>query len=218
MQIYWKYLKPIQDKFCPNLVQDNTEWLIWLESVSEKVKAVGGAKGFTLDFVSLYDNLDPKLVISALRFAIADCNLFWSDSEIEWLISLVSLSIENGYGRYGNDWFKILHGIPTGSSISVALANITVSYCLQMVFDELGGAPDDLVGYRSYVDDVGGCWIGSVDDFVEFSEKVNNLLFERYGLSIKGGNWEIMKGSQFSVFLDVKFRFDSIPKCYATTK
>lgn len=211
--INWRFLKPLQDKFCPNLVQDSTQWLLWLEERDNLIERGVGTKGFSWDFVALYDNLHPDLVITALKHAIeqTDCN--WTQGEIDWLIDLVEISIRNAYARYGKNWFKILKGIATGGNISVTLANITVAYCLDLVFKQLGGPPSDLIGYRTFVDDIGGLWKGTADDFVVFSERVNQLLFELSGLSIKDPSqkkWDINDGDTFTVFLDVKFRFDPV--------
>ena len=45
--INWRYLKPLQDKFCSNLVQDSTQWLMWLDSLDQNLKEKVGLKGFS---------------------------------------------------------------------------------------------------------------------------------------------------------------------------
>ena len=63
-----------------------------------------------------------------------------------------------------------MKGIPTGGSISVTLANITVAYCLMKVFELMGGPPDDLVGYKSFVDDVEDVGLARMKIFVCFQK------------------------------------------------
>ena len=132
--INWKYLKPLQDSFCKDVVQDSTEVLQWLEDMNKTINPASQTKGFSWDFSALYDNLNPTLVIKALRFAIAELRPSWSTDLVEWLIQLVELSLTSAFAKYGNNWYRALLGIPTGGSLSVTLANITVYYALVMKY------------------------------------------------------------------------------------
>ena len=105
----WKYLKPLQDEFCFDLVKDSTETLKWLEGVASSRDS--GLSGFTWNFSSLYDNLTPELVLEALIFAISELRPEWSASFVDWLLKLVNLSLKSCFGRHGNDWYmKLLLG------------------------------------------------------------------------------------------------------------
>ena len=60
---------------------------------------------FTFDFDSLYDRLDPDVVISALRDAIQSCRDDWPTEFMDWLIDLANLSIEASVAEYQNKFY-----------------------------------------------------------------------------------------------------------------
>ena len=79
-----------------------------------------------------------------------------------------------------------------------------------MFDEELGAPPEDPIGFRRFVDDIGGVWKGSKEDFICWSDRVNEGL-KRYGLSIKDtpeDKWELNPPGSYTVFLDIKFEFD----------
>ena len=49
------------------MLKDSTEALVWLQDIEKKVRKGGRhPTPFTFDFASLYDSLDPILVIKAV--------------------------------------------------------------------------------------------------------------------------------------------------------
>ena len=204
----WKFLKPLQDDFCHDVVQDSTEVLQWLEEMNMKRGNNSSLKGFSWDFSALYDNLSPLLVIQALRCAIVECRPEWSNELANWIIQLVELSLNSAFAKYGSSWYRSLIGIPTGGSLSVVLANIAVYYALRSVLSE-NYAPE-LVDFRRSIDDIAGTWEGSEDAFNTWADKINAQLQSRFGLSIKdkpAEAWDLNNPDTFTVFLDIKFRF-----------
>ena len=105
----WKYLKPLQDEFCVDLVKDSSEALRWLGDQDPK----GSFSGFSWDFVSLYDNLTPELINEALRIAISELRPDWSSEFVEWILDLVNISISSSFGKHGRFWYRNLKGIAT---------------------------------------------------------------------------------------------------------
>ena len=67
------------------------------------------------------------------------------------------------------------------------------------------------MGLKQFVDDLGGLWSGSEEDFISWSNDVNARLVE-FGLSIKEdptNTWDFNHPGVFTVFLDIKFQFDT---------
>ena len=177
---------------------------------------VGGLRGkrvrcFALDFDSLYDSLDQSLVLKAVRAAISELRKYWSADKVNWICKLIELSLTSSVAKFGNNWYRSLNGIPTGNSLSVMLANITVYYVLRKVIYALDVKPPDLIDLRRFIDDIGGMWNGSVRTFKVWADSINEQLEKKYGLSLKKDRnkaWDISDRGEFATFLDVKFKFD----------
>ena len=97
--INWKYLQPLQDECCQDLVGDSTEAFQWLEGLNTHPHR-RRANGFAWVFVSLYDNLTPKLVKIALKSAIKECRPHWNSKFVNCLMALVELSLDASFARY----------------------------------------------------------------------------------------------------------------------
>ena len=209
----WKYFQALQDEFCEDLVKDSTEVLRWLED-TQKAHPVGlGIKkinGFSWDFSSLYDNLTPDLVLEALGVAMDELKRDWPPDFKDWLLDLVRLSLNSSFGRFGKSWYKSIIGIPTGGSLSVSLANIAVYYVLRSVIYNSPDTPDSLMALKRFVDDLTGLWVGSEEDFIIWSDQVNERLGD-FGLSIKDSpdiKWDFKKPGEYTTFLDINYSFD----------
>jgi len=153
--------------------------------------------------------LSPTLVIKALRCAISELRKDWPQELVEWLIELVQLSLDSAFAKYGDNWFRSLIGIPTGGSLSVTLANIAVFYALRAALAE-NPAPE-LLAFRRFIDDIAGLWAGTEESFINWSDRINAKLQTDFGLSIKDNPseaWDFNNPDSFTVFLDIKFRFD----------
>ena len=104
-------------------------------------------KCFTFDFKSLYDSLEPTLVREAVSYAMDTCRLEWSADLKNWILSLIDFSLRASVAKYNNSWWKQKNGIPTGGSLCVQLANISVYYVMsQKVYDK----PDKMLSKTFY--------------------------------------------------------------------
>ena len=175
------------------MVKDSTEVLQWLEGFNA-LDSASPVCGFSWDFAALHDNLTPTLVKEALLVAIDELRSDWSPEFVTWLMNLVNLSLGSSFAKYGKYWYRSKIGIPTGGALSVTLANIAVFYVLRKTVygPSFSDVPPELLGIKRFVDDVGGLWLGSKDNFISWSEDVNVRL-EKFGLSIKekpADNWD----------------------------
>ena len=76
--------------------------------------------------------MKPDLVIEALKAAMLECRrLDWSNGFQEWVIALVRHSLKSAVGKFDGYWYRQKKGIPTGGSLCVELANITVYYVMR---------------------------------------------------------------------------------------
>ena len=206
--INWKYLKPLQDEFCSDLVKDSAEALRWLESLNNHNHKDKNISGFAWDFSSLYDNLTPQLVMEALLIAISELRPDWSAEFIKWIMDLVELNLTSSVGKFGNLWYRNKVGVVTGGSLSVSLANIAVFYALRCVLED--NATLHLLGFKRFLDDIMGLWTGTKEQFTSWADSVNRGL-GKWGLSIKDNEedcWQFSPPSVDCIFLDIRFRFD----------
>ena len=97
--------------------------------------------------------------------------------------------MESSFGIFQGQWYKSISGISTDSSISVQLANITVYYVLRKVIYNTK-LNDQVVkdGLRRFIDDGVGLFIGTIEEFMRFSQQVT-LELAKYGLIIEPGEW-----------------------------
>ena len=203
----WKFLQPLQEEFCKDLVKDSTEALGWLEDIAKSKSA--GLSGFSWDFSSLYDNLSPEFVLEALTFAISELRSDWSNDFVGWLISLLELSLKSCFGKHGNSWYLNKSGIATGGSLSVSLANIAVYYAIRCAIYDSDNNPKELLSLRRFVDDLTGIWTGTFEEFIAWSDSVNQNL-HKLGLSIKDNDvdpWDFIEPGAYTTFLDIKYMF-----------
>ena len=125
-----RFLKDLETDFCEDLLKDTNSALSWLDSVNENYSVADKKqmKAFTFDFKSLYDSLKPDLVIEAVRYAITTCRPEWSDRKRKWILDLIKVSLLSSIGKYKDKFYLQKNGVPTGGSLCVQLANITVFY------------------------------------------------------------------------------------------
>ena len=127
-----RFLKPLESDYCTDLLEDTSSALRWLDKINRELtpEIKKRLNCFTFDFKSLYDSLQPTLVIEAVKHAMETCRLYWSDELKNWIISLIDFSLRASVAKYDKNWWKQKNGIPTGGSLCVQLANITVLYMM----------------------------------------------------------------------------------------
>ena len=103
--------------------------------------------------ILLYDSINPTLAITALKDAMSSCRPDWSPVFISWLLDLINLSLESSFGEYLGKFFKLLFGLPTGGSLIVQIANVTVFYVLKCVLYSDKVLMKEIVSMKRYIDD-----------------------------------------------------------------
>ena len=205
-----KWLKDLEKDFCGDLVKDTNESLRWLEKINTLDKSKKRKLSpFTFDFEALYDSLDPDLVFEALREAMDVCRPSWRKKFKDWILDLVKLSIRASIGEFDGKFYKQLGGLPTGGSLIVEIANITVYYVLKHSLYNNKHLMKDVIGIKRFIDDGVGVHRMNQRTFSKWKKTVSSLVSE-FGLTIKDSDWNQPDDNQISVnFLDIRFWFDS---------
>ena len=204
-----KWLRELQYDYCTDLVQDSIETLSWLEEM-DKVKKSSKKRNFipfTFDFESLYDSLDPDLVITALREAMDLCRSEWSQKFKDWIIDLVRLSIDGSIAEFRGFLFRQLKGLATGGSLIVEIANITVYFVLKKTVYSDQSLMKNITDIKRYIDDGVGIHSMTKRSFASWRKTVSSRIQE-FGLRIKDSDWNVPEDSEPVNFLDINFWFD----------
>ena len=205
-----KWLKPLENDFCTDMVKDTNSTLRWLDTIDKTYTREQKAelKPFTFDFEALYDSLTPDLVVLAIRFAINKCRPNWSNEFTDWVLKNVALSMKSANGIHKGNWYKPVNGIPTGGSLSVQLANITVFYVLYHTLYSNEILMSYILSLKRFIDDETGLFKGTVEQFKFWKEEVTRGL-KTYNLNIKEEDWDMAVEPNSTVhFLDIKYGFN----------
>ena len=162
-------------------------------------------KSFTFDFKSLYDNLRPELVKEAILHAMQTCRPGWSVAKRNWITKLIDLSLRASIGKFKKHFYLQKNGVPTGGSLCVQLANITVYYIMNKAVYSNPQMMTNVKELKRYIDDGGGFYLGSERSFTVWMNAVNTAL-RPYGLYIDETVFKEV--NQFVPFLDIQFCFD----------
>ena len=187
-----KWLKGLEAEYCKDLVKDTIETLQWLDQVDKQCEpnVKTNLKLFTFDFTSLYDSLTPKLVLEAVEHAISECRPNWTPGFTKWLLDNISLSMQSAVGHHKDKWYKPVNGIPTGGSLSVQLANITVFYVLDKILYSKDHMMQRIHSMVRFIYDGAGLFNGSIRQFHAWKTELMKGLAP-YNLSIKPEDWQI---------------------------
>ena len=205
-----KWLMKLQKDYCKDLVEDTNDTLRWLEEMNTKTKKLKkNLTPFTFDFDSLYDSLKPTLVLKALEDAMHTCRPEWDPNFKKWLLALVNLSIESAVGIFRGKFFKPKGKLPTGGSISVPAANITVYFVLNNVLYSDRHLMKDDIDIRRFIDDGVGAHTMTKRVFNVWKTEVSKRVAHFGNLKIKEKDWTEPPTKFGSVnFLDILFSFD----------
>ena len=153
-----RYLKELEKDFCLDLLKDTNSALRWLDQAEKQIPKDEKKllKSFTFDFRSLYDSLAPYLVREALQYAMDTCRNDWEAEKKNWVLNLVDLSLRSSIGEFQGCWFRQKNGIPTGGSLCVELANITVYYIMNKTVYNNPELMMNIKLVKRYIDDGGG--------------------------------------------------------------
>ena len=202
------FVQQLEKDFCKDLLKDTNGALLWLDDINSKspLQSKKTYQSFTFDFKGLYDSLKPDLVIEALKAAMLECRrLDWSNGFQEWVIALVRHSLKSAVGKFDGYWYRQKKGIPTGGSLCVELANITVYYVMRkQVYNNIN-LMKHVKHVKRYIDDGAGFFTSNKRQFVIWLAAVNRAL-ETDGLEIDEYNFQEL--GICVPFLDVQFCFD----------
>ena len=201
------YLKNAEKLFCQDLVKDTTGALQWLEILNDRYTTAQKKlfKCFTFDFASLYDSLSPALVLEATGYALEKVYTDWSKDKIDWVMSLIELSLRSSVGCYKGKWYQQKKGIATGGTICVELANITVCYVMEKILYSDPEMMKNVTSFKRFVDDCVGAFKGPVRLFRIWEKSIRDKLLE-FGL--KTDDFVVCKSGEPLPFLDIQFYFD----------
>ena len=204
------WLRKLQEDYCADLVKDTIASLQWLEGFNKSNQIHNKrVTPFTFDFDSLYDRLDPDVVISALRDAMCTCRVDWPVEFKDWLISLIKLSIEASVGEFQNKFYVSRKGLPTGGSIIVELANIAVYYVMRTALYSDKELMKGIISIRRYIDDGVGLHVMTRRQFDNWKTTISKRVAS-FGLKIKDTDWTVpQKHTDMVNFLDINFTFDN---------
>ena len=136
---------------------------------------------------------------------MAECRPDWSSGFRGWVIKLVKLSLLAAVGKYEGRWYRQKKGIPTGGSLCVELANITIFYLMRKFVYSNRNLMKHVAHVKRYIDDGAGFFTGSRRQFESWISSVNHALkvpclaideftFEELGICVP--------------FLDIRFCID----------
>ena len=108
--------------------------------------------------------------------------------------------------KYGNAWYKQNNGVPTGGSLCVQIANITVFYAMFKNVYSHAHLMRNVIDIKRFIDDGSGFFCGSEDVFNNWLNEINEGIGV-LGLTIDESNFQ--EPTHYVNFLDINFCFDS---------
>ena len=123
----------------------------------------------------------------------------------KWILDLIDFSLRASVGWFKGNWYIQKQGVPTGGSLCVQLANITVYYVMNKAVYSQQRLMQNIKEAMRYIDDGAGFYMGSDRSFKTWMNSVNGAL-QPYGLLI---DESLIKDiDEFAPFLDILFCFD----------
>ena len=202
-----RFLKSLEKDYCKDLLADTSDALRWLDAADQELSpnTKKELNCFTFDFKSLYDSLKPDLVKEATRHAMDKCRQNWSEELKKWIISLIDFSLRASVAKYDNSWWKQKNGIPTGGSLCVQLANITVFFVMSKKVFDVPDMMTNIKDIKRFIDDGAGFYLGSEEQFNVWLANVNRCIGP-LGLHIDESIFRT--NNHFINFLDIQYCFD----------
>ena len=204
-----RYLKDLEKDYCTDLLVDTSDALRWLDEANRELSAARkkSVNCFTFDFKALYDSLNPDLVKEALMDAMNMSRPGWSEELKNWLLSLVDFSLRASVAKYEDSWYLQKNGVPTGGSLCVQIANITVFYVMNKKVYSQPHLMRYVIDLKRFIDDGVVFFIGTKEEFTYWLRVINSNI-GLHGLVIDESNFQTP--GNFVNFLDILFCFDII--------
>ena len=109
--------------------------------------------------------------------------------------------MKSAVGKFEDEWYVQKHGIATGGSLCVELANIAVYFIMRERVYNDKKLMKNVKHIKRYIDDGAGFYVGSSDQFKSWLVSVNDAISEP-GLFIDEANIEEV--GSFVPFLNIK--------------
>ena len=202
----FRWLRDLSVEFASDLVRDSTEALKKLEDLSSNDMVNNSMKSFNLDIVSLYDSLSPELVLKAFDHAVEHLRPEWDPDFVLWLKGLISLSFDSSFLCFRGVFYKSNKGIPTGGTLSVDLANLTVKYVLNIIFKLDNFFSQNIILFLRFVDDGAGLLDATEDQFHSWISRLNEISHSRFNIRF---TYEVNPVNDWTTFLDINFKYIS---------
>ena len=198
------WLGSLSRDYCKDSVKDTTEALKRLDTLDRCSSLVGeDSVSFSTDVVSLYDSLKHEVVLEALDDAISTCRPEWTPSFINWLKNLIIDGFEAAVLNFGQKWYRLARGIPTGAVCSVDLGNIAVYYVLKTLLYSVPERSRMLINVMRFIDDVTGQAHGPTEALLSMLESLRQEMIRTFSLDITFEAHSVRQPTQFLDFLYV---------------
>jgi len=137
----------------------------------DKVRNLHDKKLVSFDVDSLFTNVPLDDVLDFLERKLSSFHQR-IPIPVNYFIDLIRLCVTNNVFTFDGDFYKQIHGIAMGSSLSPVLANLY----MEMFESELLPSilPPDTIWFR-YVDDIFSMWQMNRSDFDDFLNRLNTL-------------------------------------------
>ena len=116
------------------------------------------------------------------------------------------MSLNSSIGVFENVWYVQNGGVPTGGTLCVQLANITVYSKMRKVVYSDPILMMNIKSTKRYIDDGAGAFMGTSEEFINWITLVN-IRLSQFGLVID--EYTIKQNGEYVPFLDIQFCFDS---------
>jgi hypothetical protein len=176
-------------------INDWSKWLdYWLQEIKQHVPTYlkdsqqvldelklidlpPGAKLFTCDANSMYNNIDTEHAIEVITWWLNDLdaqNKLGLYFPLEAVIEAMKIIMRNNLFEFGDCYFLQLLGTAMGTSAAVMWA--TIYYAYHEVHTLIPNHGQHLLYFKRFIDDMIGVWIGNATtDWLAFCEDVNNF-------------------------------------------
>ena len=150
--------------------------------------------------------------MDSLAEAMSECRPNWTPSFCNWILSLVELSMRSSIGVFEDSWYRQVGGVPTGGSLCVQLANITVFARMRKAVYDQPSLIQNVVSVKRNIDDGAGGFSGTREDFEAWINQINTNLHP-FGLTID--EYSIAPPDLISMYHSWTYSFVSAKKaCY----
>src|SRR5205814_369860 len=149
------FLQPYVDSI-PWILSSSMQFVPILESYSNRSLWAG-----SFDVSDMYNQINQGESLIMLEFIARACEWWTDETEHQWkfTLGLIEWIYSTSYVAYREQVFKQKRGLPMGSPISPAIANLFMAACELCMFNDMKDKMFDLsyVKYYRFLDDIFIC-------------------------------------------------------------